>query len=94
MSLHYNGSDSYLFVNGTEIIKFEAKDSEIETYPLCLINVSVDFSDTSMIKTGLNGSVSCDTIDASDIINIHKYLMKNHDVCIYHKDVFYNNEIF
>ena len=27
--LHYNGANSYLFVNGTEIIKFKAKDSEI-----------------------------------------------------------------
>ena len=25
LSLHYNGADSYLFVNGTEIIKSKAK---------------------------------------------------------------------
>ena len=36
LSLHYNGANSYLFVNGTEIIKFKAKDSEIVAYPLCL----------------------------------------------------------
>ena len=35
LSLNYNGASSYLFVNGTEIIKFEAKDSEISAYPLC-----------------------------------------------------------
>ena len=29
LSLHYNGANSYLFVNGTEIIKFKAKDSEL-----------------------------------------------------------------
>ena len=29
LSLHYNGANSYLFVNGTEIIKFKAKDSDI-----------------------------------------------------------------
>ena len=29
LSLHHNGTNSYLFVNGTEIIKFKAKDSEI-----------------------------------------------------------------
>ena len=29
LSLHYNGANSYLFVNGTDIIKFKAKDSEI-----------------------------------------------------------------
>ena len=36
LSFHYNGANSYLFVNGTEIIKFKAKDSEITPYPLCL----------------------------------------------------------
>ena len=28
LSLHYNGNNSYLFVNGKEIINFKAKDSE------------------------------------------------------------------
>ena len=36
LSLHYNGANSYLVVNGTEIIKFKAKDSEIVATPLCL----------------------------------------------------------
>ena len=36
LSLHYNGVNSYLFVNGTEIYKFKAKDSEIAPTPLCL----------------------------------------------------------
>ena len=36
LSLHYNGENSYLFVNGTKIIKFKAKDSEIVATPLCL----------------------------------------------------------
>ena len=40
LSLYYNGANSYLFVNGTEIYKFKAKDSEIVTSPLCLGNVS------------------------------------------------------
>ena len=38
LSLHYNGDSSYLFVNGKEIINFQAKDSEIVPYPLCLGN--------------------------------------------------------
>ena len=29
LSLQYNGDNSYLFVNGKEMIKFKAKDSEI-----------------------------------------------------------------
>ena len=35
LSLHYNGANSYLFANGTEIYKFKAKDSEIAASPLC-----------------------------------------------------------
>ena len=44
LSLHYNGANCCLFVNGTEIHKFKAKDSEIVTTPLCLGNISKDFS--------------------------------------------------
>ena len=32
LRLHYNGSNSYLFVYGTEIHKFKTKDSEIRQY--------------------------------------------------------------
>ena len=42
LSLHYNGANSYLFVNGTEIYKFKAEDSEIVATPLCLGNISKD----------------------------------------------------
>ena len=36
LSLHYNGANRYLIVNGTEIYKFKAKDSEIVATLLCL----------------------------------------------------------
>ena len=36
VSLHYNGDNTYLFVNSKEIINLKAKDSEIVSYPLCL----------------------------------------------------------
>ena len=42
LSLHYNEANNYLFVNGTEIITFTAKDSEIVAAPLCLGNISKD----------------------------------------------------
>ena len=42
LSLDYNGANSFLFVNGTEIIKFQSKDSEIVATPLCLGNISKD----------------------------------------------------
>ena len=50
LSLHYNGANSYLFVNSKQIIKFEAKDSEILTYSLCLGNISKDWSHDNMKK--------------------------------------------
>ena len=50
LSLHYNGANSYLFINGTEIYKFKAKDSEIVASPLCLGNISQDWSVDNMKK--------------------------------------------
>ena len=85
LSLHYNGDNSYLFVNGKEICKFKAKDSEIAPYPLCLENISKDFSVDNMKKTGLYGQVHEFSIDykaiANDkILDIHKCFMKNHSM--------------
>ena len=86
MSLHHNGHNSFLFVNGTETYKFKAKNSEIVASPLCLRNISKDFSVDNMKKTGLNGyvydfSADYDAIVVDDILDIHKYLMeKNHIV--------------
>ena len=81
LSLHYNEANSYLFVNGTEIYKFKAKDSEIVASPLCLGNVSEDWLTDNMKKTGFNGyvydfSVDYDATSVDDIKDIHKYLMK------------------
>ena len=81
LSLHYNGANSYLFVKGTEIIKFKPKDSEILAYSLCLGNISKNWSQDNMKKTGFNGyiydfSSDYNAITVSDILDIHKYLMK------------------
>ena len=53
LSLHYNGTNIYLFVNDTEIYKFKAKDSEIVAAPLCLGNISKDWSVDNMKKLDL-----------------------------------------
>ena len=55
LSLHYNGANSYLFVNSKEIHQFKAKDSEIVAAPLRLGNIWKDGSVDNMKKTGLNG---------------------------------------
>ena len=50
LSLHFNETSSYLFVNRTEIIKFKAKDSEIVATPLCLGNY-LDLKCLDLLKT-------------------------------------------
>ena len=57
MSLHYNGDNSYLFVNGIEQFKFKANDSNIVANQLCLGNISKYWGATNMKKTGLFGYV-------------------------------------
>ena len=81
MSFHYNGANSYLFVNGTEIIKLRAKDSEIVATPLCLGNTSKDYSVDNMKKTRLNEyvynlSVDYGETEVDDILDIQQYLTK------------------
>ena len=56
-SLHYNGSNRFLFVNTKKIYQFKAKDSEIKSYALCLGNISKDFTINNMKKTCLIGTV-------------------------------------
>ena len=55
LSLYYNGANSYLLVNGKEIYKFTAKDSEINPNELCLGNISKDWSIDNIKKTSLKG---------------------------------------
>ena len=81
LSLQYNGANSYLFVNNTEIHEFKAKDSEILATPLCLGNISKDFS----VNKGSNGyvndfSVDYDAIAVDDILDIHKYLIEKNGI--------------
>ena len=85
LSLHYNGANSYLFVNGTEIYKFKAKDSKIFLGPICLANISKDWSVDNMKKAGFTRyvcdfSVDYKTIAVDDIKNIHKYLTEKNDI--------------
>ena len=85
MNLHYNGANSYLFVNGTEMYNFKAKDSAIVASPLCLGNISKDWSTNNMKKAGLTGyvydfSADYNTVTVDDIKDIHKYLMKKNDI--------------
>ena len=88
LSLHDNGANSFLFVNGKEIVTFKAKGSKIVTSPLCLGNISKDWSVDNMKKTGLNGYVYEFIVDYNDLnmLNfgeaipfIHNHFMLKYD---------------
>ena len=85
LSLHYNGANSYLFVNGAEIYKFKAKESEILLGSICIGNISKDWSVGNMKKTWFTGyvydfSVDYIAIDGDDLKGIHKYFMEKNNM--------------
>ena len=87
--MHYNGANSYLFVNGTEIYKFKAIDSEIVVGLICLGNISKDWPVDNMKRTGFTGYiydiiVYYMPIAVDDIKDIHKSLMEKNDIVWIH----------
>ena len=85
LSLHYNSENSYLFVNGKEVTKFKAKNSELIKYPMSLGGLSKDCNKNSRKDTGLYGNVYDFSVDYSaitndEILDIHKYLMKKNNI--------------
>ena len=68
----------FLFVNEVKIYQFSTSDSEINTYPLCLGNISKDLTVDNMKKSEVyeyvyNFSVDYNSIDAGDILDIREY---------------------
>ena len=86
MSLHYNADNSYLFVNGKKTFKFKAENKNVNfTTKFCLRSISNGFSNTESREISLNGnvydfSVDYSSIDKSDIIHIHKYLLTKNNI--------------
>ena len=77
------------WVNGVKTYQFKAKDSNINVNRrqviFCLGNISKDFTIDNLKKTGLNGyvydsNIDYNTIYISDIVDIHKYLMKKNNI--------------
>ena len=52
LRLHYNGDDSYLFVNGKQELKLKAKDDQIVKEILRLGNISDDWTAANAQKQG------------------------------------------
>ena len=79
-------SNSFLFVITTKIYQFKAKDSDIKISSVEILgNILGDFSAWNMKETELNRCVydffvDYRAFDIKNIIDIHKYLMKKHDM--------------
>ena len=76
LSLHYNGSDSFLFVSAITIYQFNAKNPEIKSFTLCLRDIPKDFTANNKKTKGLNGFIYCVSVDYNVIdINCRLYLL-------------------
>ena len=86
LSLHYNGDDSYLFVNGTQKLKSKAKDDQIINKKLCLGNLSGEWTKSESQKTGVYRNIYDFVVDYKPIVGVdliydmHKYLMTKHNI--------------
>ena len=81
IDLHYNGSNGFLFVNASKIYQFEVKDSKIKYYTLCSSNISKDFTINNLKKNRFKTNIKYFYVDfnpiyTNDILDIHRYLMK------------------
>ena len=68
-----------------KFINLKQKTIKLMEFPLCLWNISKNFSADIMKKTGPYGhvydfSIVTDDIAVCDLLDIHKCLMKKHDI--------------
>ena len=87
MSLHYNGDNSYLFVDGKQKLKFNAKNDQIlKNEKLCLGNLSDQWRIAEYKKTRLYGNTYDFVVDyevingVKQIYDMPRHLMKKHDI--------------
>ena len=86
LSLHYNGDDSYLFVNGRQELKFKAKTDQLVKEKLCIGNLSDQWTTSESEKTGVYGKIYDFVVDYEQIADVktiydmHRYFMTKHNI--------------
>ena len=86
LSLHYNGDDSYLFVNGRQELKFKCKTDQLAKEKLFIGNLSDQWTTSKSEKTGLYGNIYDFVVDYKQIFGVkaiydmHRYLMAKHNI--------------
>ena len=86
LSLHYNGDNSYLFVNGRQELKFKAKTDQLVKEKLCMGNLSDKWTASESEKTGLYKNMYDLSVDYQAVVGVgpiydmHRYLMTKHNI--------------
>ena len=86
LSLHYDADKSYLFVNGKETFKNKVDNKNVNFLTqFCLESISNGFSATESREVSLNVnvhdfSVNYSSIEKSDVLNIHKFLITKNNI--------------
>ena len=86
LSLHYNGDNSYLFVNGRQELKFKAKTDQLVKEKLCIGNLSDQWTTSESEKAGTYGKIYDFVVDYEKISGIktiydmHRYLIIKHNI--------------
>ena len=86
LSLHYNGDDSYLFVNGKQELKFKCKTENVVKEMLCIGNFRGQWIASESEKTGLYGNIYDFVVDyksingVKPIYDMHRNLMTKHNI--------------
>ena len=86
LSLHYNGNDSYLFVNSRQELKFKCKKDQLIKEKLCLGNLSDQWTTSELEKAGLYGNIYDFVVDFEQILGVksiydmHRYLIIKNNI--------------
>ena len=86
ISLHYNGDESYFFVNGRQELKFKGKTDQLVKEKLCIGNLSDQWTTSESEKTGVYGKIYDFVVDYEQIVavktiyDMHRYLMAKHNI--------------
>ena len=86
LSLHYNGDDSFLFVNGRQELKFKCKTDQLVKEKSCIRNLSDQWTTSESEKTGVYGKIYDFVVDYEQIVGVkaifdmHRYLMTKHNI--------------
>ena len=86
LSLHYNGDDSYLFVNGRQELKFKCKTDQL--IKVTNVTTSDQCTTSESEKTGLYGNIYDFVVDYEQILGVnpiydmHRYLMTKHNISL------------